>query len=194
LDVGREGAYVLSRQVVRVASESIKTAHRRDFDQARQLLAECRELSLKMVDALADCIELRYGGFVADAQKEYAEAAITIAGVTDSELPTPQELEVEGAVWLNGMAEAVGEFRRHVLDCIRTGDIERAERFLDLMDDIYHLVMGFDYPNAISLGLRGRSDACRGFVERTRGEVTTALRQKRLEERLEQMEKQIGEG
>ena len=79
-----------------------------------------------------------------------------------------------------------------MLDSIREDNIERAEQFLSIMDDIYHLIMGFDYPNAISLGLRGRSDAARGFVERTRGDVTNALRQKRLEERLAELEDKLG--
>ncbi len=128
----------------------------------------------------------------AGAQKEYAEAAITIAGIQNEPLPAPEELGVDDAAWLNGLAEAAGEFRRHVLDSIREDNIERAEQFLSIMDDIYHLIMGFDYPNAISLGLRGRSDAARGFVERTRGDVTNALRQKRLEERLAELEDKLG--
>lgn len=192
LDAGREQAYVLSRQVVRVSSQSIKSAHRRQFEDARSQLQEAADLTAQMLAALEDCLELRYGGFVADAQKEYAEAAITLAGITDGELPSPEGLGVDYPAWLNGLAEAAGEFRRHCLDSIREDNIERAETVLGLMDDIYHLVMGFDYPNAISMGLRGRSDACRGFVERTRGDVTNALRQRRLEEKITTLEDLMG--
>ncbi|MBP8953059.1 MAG: haloacid dehalogenase [Armatimonadetes bacterium] len=183
---------MISRQVVRVSSEAIKRVHRKEVQGAYERLAEAAELSRQMVAALDGCVELRYGGFVADAQKEYAEAAITIAGIQNEPLPAPEELGVDDAAWLNGLAEAAGEFRRHVLDSIREDNIERAEQFLSIMDDIYHLIMGFDYPNAISLGLRGRSDAARGFVERTRGDVTNALRQKRLEERLAELEDKLG--
>jgi len=177
---------------VRVSSAAIKSTHRKEFDEAEKLLAESRELTDQMLDALADCAELRYGGFVSDAQKEYAEAAFTIAAITGAELPGPDELGVDYPAWLNGLAEAAGELRRHVLDAIREDDIDRAEAYLEMMDDIYHVVMGFDYPNAISLGLRGRSDACRGFVERTRGDVTNALRQRRLEERIAHFEDTLG--
>lgn len=191
LDAGREAAYVLSRQVIRSASTCIKSTHRAEFEQAHSLLAETARLSGEMVKALEGCDELRWGGFVSDAQKEYAEAAIVLAAITDSPLPAPEELQVDYASWLNGLAEAAGEFRRHVLDLIRHGDLSRAEQFLDAMDEIYHAVMGFDYPGAISLGLRQRSDAVRGFVERTRGDLTNALRQQRLEERIERLERSL---
>ena len=188
LDKGREQAYVTSRQVVRAASICIKSVHRGEFEAADALLRETAELNTQMIVALQDCDELRWGGFIGDAEKEYAEAAITLAAITGRNLPAPEELGVDLACWLNGLAEAAGEFRRHVLDLIRLGDLTRAEAFLNAMDDIYHLIMGFDYPNAISLGLRGRSDAVRGFVERTRGDLTNALRQQRLEERLSSLE------
>jgi translin len=64
---------------------------------------------------------------------------------------------------------------------------ETAERYLDAMDSIYQVIMSFDYPNAISLGLRSRSDAARGMVERTRGDLTTALRAGRLEKRMKEL-------
>lgn len=184
LDKGREKAYMLSRQVVRVASTCIKSVHRQEFPEARKLLDETAALSAEMLLALEGCREIRWGGFVADAQKEYAEAAITMAGIAGEPLPSPEDLSVDHAAWINGLAEAAGEYRRHVLDLIRRDDLHRAETFLDAMEDIYHTTMGLDYPNAISLGLRGRSDAVRGFVERTRGDLTNALRQERLEKHL----------
>jgi len=193
LDEGRERAYSLSRQVVRVASTCIKSVHREEFGEARELLAETADLNRQMLEALNGCDELRWGGFVSDAEKEYIEAAITLAGIAGEDLPTPEQLGVDAVCWLNGLAEAAGEFRRHVLDMIRKGNLERAEAFLEAMDDIYHLIMGFDYPNAISLGLRGRSDAVRGFVERTRGDLTNALRQQRLEDRIEAFERRLQE-
>ncbi len=189
-DAAREKAFALSRQVVREAAATIKTVHRGDLEQARAGLARTGALVQEMLQAVADTPDLRFGGFVGDAEKEYAEAAITLAAVAGDPLPTPEELKIEQAPWLNGLAEAGGEFRRHVLDLIRQDQPERAEAFLELMDDIYHCILGFDYPNAISLGLRGRADALRGMIERTRGDLTNALRQARLERRLARLSEQ----
>ncbi len=190
-DTAREKAYNLSRQVVRNASTTIKSIHRQEIDQARQLLDETARLTSEMLAALGDTPALRYGGFVGDAEKEYAEAAITLAVITREALPTPEELRIDYAPWLNGLGEAGGEFRRHILDLIRQDELDRAEQFLSVMDETYHTMIGFDYPNAISQGLRRRGDALRGMVERTRGDLTNALRQARLEQRLAEFDEKL---
>jgi translin len=187
-DAAREQAYTLSRQVVRAASMSIKSIHRREHEEARARLAECRRLTAEMLGALAETPGLRYGGFVGDAEKELVEAAITIACIEGEAPPGPTELGVDGAAWLNGLSEAGGEFRRHVLDLIRESNLDDAERFLTAMEEAYFALMGFDYPSAIDRGLRGRCDNLRGMVERTRGDLTNALRQARLEQRLGELE------
>ncbi len=187
-DQAREEAYTLSRQVVRAASMAIKSVHRREYEEAQRRLGECRRLTAEMGEALGNTPSLRYGGFVGDAEKEFAEAAITIACIEGQRIPGPGDLGVDGASWLNGLAEAGGEFRRHVLDLIREGDLEDAERFLEAMEETYYALMGFDYPSAIDRGLRGRCDNLRGMVERTRGDLTNALRQARLEERLRDLD------
>ena len=193
LDAAREVAYVRSREVVRSSSVTIKHVHRGEWAEARAQLAETRRLCDEMLAAVAEAPELRYGGFVSDAEKEYAEAAIVLAAIAGEPLPTPTELGIYGAAWLNGLAEVVGEFRRHVLDMIRTNDNARAERYLEAMDGIYAVIMTFDYPNAISLGLRSRSDNARGMVERTRGDLTNALRAGRLEQRMAELEAKLGQ-
>ncbi len=190
-DVAREQAYTLSRQVVRAASMAIKSIHRRENEEARQRLAECRRLTGEMLAALAHTPSLRFGGFVGDAEKELAEAAITIACIEGEAIPDQAALGVDGAAWLNGLAEAGGEFRRHVLDVIREGELDEAERFLTAMEEAYFALLGFDYPSAIDRGLRGRCDNLRGMVERTRGDLTNALRQARLEQRLKEVEESL---
>ncbi len=192
LDQARETAYVRSREVVRAASTAIKHVHRGEIAEARAVLAETQRLTGEMLAAVAETPELRYGGFVSDAEKECAEAAIVLACITGGALPTPEEIGVYPAAWLNGLAEVVGEFRRHVLDMIRTNDLDRAEEYLAAMDTIYQTIMAFDYPNAISLGLRSRSDNARGMVERTRGDLTNALRAARLEKRMAELEDKLG--
>ena len=190
-DVAREQAYTLSRQVVRAASMAIKSIHRREQEEAHRRLVECRRLTGEMLGALAETPSLRFGGFVGDAEKEFVEAAITIACIEGEAVPDTAALGVDGASWLNGLAEAGGEFRRHVLDLIREGNLDEAEKFLTAMEEAYFALMGFDYPSAIDRGLRGRCDNLRGMVERTRGDLTNALRQARLEQKLREVEESL---
>ncbi len=85
------------------------------------------------------------------------------------------------APYLNGMAEAASELRRHTLDCLRADRLARAEDLLSLMDEVYGLLVTVDYPDAVTGGLRRSTDALRTvIVERTRGDLTHALVAQRL--------------
>ena len=59
-----------------------------------------------------------------------------------------------------------------------------AEEMLTDMSAIYELLVTIDYPDAVTGSLRHATDSVRAILERTRGDVTTAVRQSRLEEAL----------
>jgi translin len=59
------------------------------------------------------------------------------------------------------------------------------------MDDIYSMLVTFDYPDAMTGGLRRTTDAVRGILERTRGDLTIAVRQRDLERKLGEFEKRV---
>ncbi len=86
---------------------------------------------------------------------------------------------MSAAAWLNGVAEAVGELRRVILDRLRQGEFEGCEALLDAMDDVYALLVTIDFPDAITGGLRRTTDQTRGILERTRGDLTMAIVQRR---------------
>lgn len=190
----REEAYTTSREIVQSASATIKAVHRGEFEEARAQVAQTRELHDRMMAAVEASPAIGYAGFVGDAAREYAEAAQVLALIAGDELPGPAEMGVEHADWLNGLGDAVGELRRHVLDLIRHDEVEAAERYLEMMDEILQTIMSFDYPESVTKGLRKRSDQARGAVERTRGDLTTALRQSRLERRMKELEDALGTG
>ena len=125
--------------------------------------------------------DIYFAGYTQDAQKEYAESELTMAIVRGRELKTPEDLGVEPAPFLNALGEAIGETRRHILDVMRKGDLARAEEILDIMDDVYFALVTFDYPDAITNGLRRTTDMVRGVLERTRSDLTITMRQADLE-------------
>lgn len=129
-----------------------------------------------------------------DAQKEYVEATATLSLVRGEPMPAPGELGVAAAPFLNGLAEAVGELRRYVLDLLRRGEVARCEPILQTMDDIYSLLVTIDYPDALTGGLRRTTDATRAILERTRGDLTFALRQRQLEDSLSRLEGKLAAG
>ena len=134
---------------------------------------------------MRDHPDVYFAGFLQDAQKEYAEARITEAIVTASELPSPEDLGVELAPYLNGMGESIGEGRRAVLDRLRRGEIEESERILRAMEELYDVLGAVDFPDAMTRNLRRTTDAARGILERTRGDLSISLVQRNLQEALE---------
>jgi translin len=183
-DAAREKALPLCREVIRYCSKAIRTVHRQEFSQAKELLKSARNLLDKIKQIAAEHNELSYTGLVRDAQKEFAEGSITLALITGKRLPEPDELRVDYAAYLNGLGEAVGELRRYLLDSMRRGDLSRGEELLSVMDDIYTTLATMDFPEAVTGGLRRTTDMVRGTLERTRSDLTLAIRQKDLEEKL----------
>jgi len=176
----REVTLAASRQTIQCAAASIRATQRGEFQRAEELAAEGAAHLARADEAVAAHLDVRHGGYLHDAKKEYAEARITLAFVRGDALPPPADLGVEPPAYLNGLAEAASELRRHILDCLRADQLERAEMLLGTMDDVYGLLVTVDYPDAVTGGLRRTTDALRGVIERTRGDLTNALVAARL--------------
>ena len=176
----REEAFAASRDAIRHASKAVRAVHRGEIDQAEQALASSASSLEEVRGATADQPSLASSGLLSDAEKEYAEARLTLATTTDAALPPPETVGVADSAWLGGLAETVGELRRATLDRLAEGDLSRAEVFVERMDDIYALLVTIDYPEGVTGGLRRSTDVARGLLERTRGDVTTARLQDRL--------------
>lgn len=182
----RDETLVLSREVIRTCANTIRAAHRGELDRAREMLRGVREALAQMRSRLENFPEIYHTGYVHDCQKEYAEAASFVAVISGEALPDPDTLEVDYPAYLNGLGEAIGELRRHTLDVMRHGRLEHADALLATMDEIYYVLVTIDYPDAVTGGLRRTTDAARGIIEKTRGELTTALRQEELRATLQQ--------
>jgi translin len=181
----RERALPLCREAIRLSANAIRAVHRDDFATAKDLVGKAGEQVATAKRSLQDHPDILYAGFVHDAQKEFAEASITLALIAGRELPVPGALGVELPAYLNGMGEAVGELRRHLLDTLRSGDIDRCEEWLRAMDEMYSVMVTVDYPDAMTGGLRRTTDSVRGILEKTRGDLTLSAQQRRLEQRLD---------
>jgi translin len=187
-NAARDAALVASRELIRHCALSIRATHRGEYAQAAQLLAKTRELATQMKASVADYPDLYFTGYVQDALKEMSEAHIVHALITGAPIPDPDTLGVEYAAYLNGLGEAAGELRRYSLDIVRHGNSERCETVLAAMEDIYSLLVTMDFPDALTGGLRRTTDMVRGVLERTRGDLTIAARQEKLEKTLHEFE------
>jgi translin len=190
-DETREKVLPLCREVIRHSSTAIRAVHRQEFEPADRLLKSARKLLSEAEQAVASYSELRHTGFFRDAQKEFAEASITLALITEKKAPTPDELNINFTAYLNGLGEACGELRRYLLDSIRRDDLSRVEELLTAMDDIYNILVTMDFPDAITGGLRRTTDMVRGILERTRSDLTLVMQQSKLEKKLKLFENKL---
>lgn len=184
----RDRALSQARTLTRHCAHAIRAVHRDDHSLAQQNLEEARFLVDTLHNDLAEYPDLYFAGYTQSALKEFAEASIVFALVCGEPLPIPEDLGLQNATYLNGLAEVVGELRRRCLDILRHGYSKEAERMLSYMDDIYAVLITMDYPDAITGGLRRQTDIVRSLTERTRGDLTLSLRQEHLEKSLHQLE------
>ena len=193
-NTARDKAIVLSRELIRHCSESIRAIHRQNWDTADAKLEDVKQGRDEIKAIVEDFPDLYHTGYTQDALKEVAEAFITYAIIRSQPLPTPAELGIESATYLKGLGEAATELRRFILDIMRRQDShsEEAERLLEAMDTIYDQLVTFDFPDALTYGLRRQTDIVRSVLERTRGDLTQSLRQQRLQDALEQFEERLG--
>jgi translin len=184
-NAARETAIPACRRAIRACGSSIRAVHRLDPAAAAELAGEAEEALREAQEALRPFPALAASGPLHDAEKEYAEARLTAALTAGQPLASFEDLGVGAGAWLGGMAEAATELRRHLLDRLRDGQLERADTLLTAMDDVYGLLVSFDYPDAVTGGLRRQVDALRAVLERTRGDVTGSVLQSRLQAAIE---------
>jgi len=188
----RDDALSQSRALIRHCANTIRAIHREEWTEAMQGLETVRAAAGELLEGISHHPDIYQSGYIQDALKEVVEAFATYALVRSEDLPTPESLNVSPEAYLNGLCEAASELRRSVLDIIRHDHTDEAERLLDAMDHIYNILMTFDYPDAITGGLRHRVDSLRGVLERTRGDLTNSLRQQKLQAALSQLEQRLG--
>ncbi len=189
----RDEALKQARQLTRACSLAIRAVHRDDREAMDASLAEAQSLADNLRAELKEYPDLFYAGYTQDSLKEFVEANVTCALIQNQPLQTPEQLGVEDATYLNGLAEVVGELRRRTLDILRSGYSQEAERLLGHMDEIYSVLVTMDYPDAITNGLRRQTDLARGIIEKTRGDVTFSLRGQDLTEAIKKLSSQLND-
>ncbi|HZT65150.1 MAG TPA: hypothetical protein VFA11_05105 [Acidimicrobiales bacterium] len=188
----REAGLSSCRQAIRSSGRAIRAVHRLDLTLAAQLTAEAETAVRHAQEVLRPFPSVAHAGFLHDAEKEYVEAVATAALVGGESPPGHEAMAVGLPAWLNGLAEAASELRRHLLDRLRSGDLDRAEELLSTMDEVYDLLMLVDFPDAITGGLRRTTDALRAVLERTRADLTTTVLQSRLQAAIEEGRRAVG--
>ena len=183
-DAVRELALKSSRTIARLAGEAVRRIHR--GEDMIDLLREVRDRNGELSSALRDHLDIYYAGYIENAHQELAEVSILHSIVEEKPLPTPSDLEVTDKAYLMGLGDVVGELRRITLDALKSGDADAANEHLQQMEEIFTVLMRFDFPSGL-LAIKRKQDIARRLLEKTRGEVAVASYGKSLEEKMDDL-------
>lgn len=186
----REIALKSSRAVVRLSGSVLKGLHR--GEEVKEQLAELKDEASRLSSLLVEHPDLTRTGYVESAFQEYAEVGIVMTLLNKDDVPFPEELGVGSSPYLTALGDVVGELRRFALEELRKGNVDRASHFLDRMEDLYHALIRFDYPDAIA-AVKHKQDVARSLLEKTRGDVAVAANARRLHDKLEDLMSRSGE-
>src|SRR3989304_755986 len=126
----RDQALSQARTLIRHCANAIRAIHRGETPLADEHIAVAAQMVDSIHDQLREYPDLYYAGYTQDALKEYAEARLVYALVNNEPMPSPEELKLQHATFLQGLAEAVGELRRRCLDMLLKGQSQEATRLL----------------------------------------------------------------
>jgi translin len=184
----REEAQKSMRKATSLSKQAILLIHQKRLEEAKKLVEKTREILSRLSDLLTKYPDIIYSGLFNSALQEYSEANIFLKLIEESRFVTPKEINVPSVDFVLGLADVIGEYRRLALDALREGDVEKGERCLQIMDEVYTELMAMDEAYMLVPGLRRKCDVARKIIETTRGDVTQEVRRKSLENHLKQFE------
>jgi len=187
-DQVREAAIKSARSVNRMSGTIVHSIHK--GADVEGLMREAMEEARRLRSLLEGYPDIWESGLVEGSLQELAEAAILLALINGEDFPEPEEVGVTGPAYLLGMADAIGELRRFALEELRNARIDEAVAHLEMMEEMFLVIMRFDYPDAL-VPIRRKQDVARSLLERTRGDVAVAVSSRRLESRLEELNRKL---
>jgi len=188
----RENAQKDMRKATSLSKQAIFLIHQKRLKEAKKLIEKAEGIISKLNAASSTYPNIIYSGLFDAAIQEYSEANIFLGLIEESRFITPKEINAPSVDYILGLADVIGEYRRMALDALREGDVEKGEKCLRIMDEIYMELMAMDEAYMLVPGLRRKCDVARKIIETTRGDITQEMGRNNLEKYLKRFEKRIG--
>ena len=161
-----------TRDVVILCSHSIIAAHKGDLKLARQKIKKA-ETVLKANQKKA---KNEFRKYLITPEQEFVEAHSFLAVVENKEIPSLKSLKVSEEAYILGLLDCIGELKRFVLDNIRNGQLKKADRIFNAMENLYQTLYPFAVYDKIVREARRKLDVNRILVEETRAVITEEIR------------------
>jgi translin len=184
----REDSHESMRRVTSLSKQAILLIHQKKFEDAEKMVESAKEKIVNLQNQAKQYPEIIYGGMLSAAFQEYSEANIFLKLVKESQFVKPMEINVPSVDYVLGLADVIGEYRRLALDNLREGEVEKGEKCLEIMDQVFIQLLALDEAYMLVPGLRHKSDIARRIIESTRGDITLEVRRKSLEDQLKRFD------
>jgi len=173
-ELAREELLKLTREMRINATKAIACLHAKEFDKADEHLKRALEL-MERIHEFKERYPDIYYPITFDAMQELVEAYSFYHVLKHENLEIDfSKLKVEIPPILTGLADMAGEIRRYVLDLLRVGEFEKAEKLIGLMEEIYLNLLTFNFPDKLTPNLRPKTDYVRGAIKRTKSDFISA--------------------
>ncbi len=182
------------RKATRLSKQATFHVHKGQVKEAEKKLKEAKQLLNKLDEIPPPHRELASAGIVDAAFQEYSEAWIFFSLVGEGTFVGPRRILVPSTSYLLGLADVIGELRRRVLDSLRRGVVQEAEKGLEYMELVHDELMGLEEALQGVSELRRKTDIARRIIETTRGDVTIEVRRNSLEHSIKSLERTIRAG
>jgi len=184
----RENLQKDMRKTARISKQAILLIHQKRLKEAKELIETAKAIISRLNESSVTYPDIIYSGLYNAALQEFSEGSIFLNLIEEEKFIKPKEINVPSVDYVLGLADVIGEYRRFVLDALREGNVEEAERCLQIMDEIYIELMAMDEAYMLVPGLRRKCDIARKIIETTRGDITQEVRRKSLEKYLRRFE------
>ena len=181
-NASREFLIKNTRDVVILCSHSIIAAHNGDLRLARQKIKKA-EAVLKVNQKKA---KNNFKKYLITPEQEFVEAHSFLAIVENKEIPSLKSLKVSDEAYVLGLLDCIGELKRFVLDNIRNGQLKKADRIFNVMENLYQTLYPFAMYDKIVREARRKLDVNRILVEETRSVITEEIRRNHFIKALEE--------
>lgn len=180
-----------ARVGIKACGDAIVNAHRGNLDKCRAKIGEASLLIKEMNNIVKNAPNMNNLAIFSDLYQEYAEAKLFLEFIERKLYPDLQQLQIPGKAYVLGMADLIGELRRYALNSIRKEKTDEAEYTLEVMEEIFDNIYMLESPKSLLAGLRHKCDIARSVIEKTRGDVTSAISNTRLQKSMNSLLKKI---
>ena len=165
-----------NREVIINCSQAIIAIHKNDLNSAKLKIKKAKTLLAKLKQKTTGDL----GRYLLTPEQELVEAISLLAIIEGKQIPSYKSMKVSGESYILGLLDCIGELKRQIVDQIRIGHSKKAEKYFEIMENLYLILYPFATYDKIVKESRRKLDVNRMLVEETRLVITEEIRRQEI--------------